>query len=124
LGSRPSNEWRLMPRTWIRGAASGLGHNCLIDSLLQHVTTLDAPARRREAAAIRLQLIKEGRTTAMAYLGGYEHAARILQLIGVDPAQYEVRTEWTSGGMVQLNQRSIASCGHTSMAANRIGCCR
>ena len=104
LGSRPSNEWRLMPRTWIRGAASGLGHNCLIDSLLQHVTTLDAPARRREAAAIRLQLIKEGRTTAMAYLGGYEHAARILQLIGVDPAQYEVRTEWTSGGMVQLRE--------------------
>lgn len=104
LGSLPSNEWGLMPRSWQRHEASGLGHNCLIDSLLQHVTNLAPDARRQEAAAIRQQLIRERRTRPLEYLSAHEHGERVLQLIGVDPSQYEVRTEWTSGGLVQVRE--------------------
>lgn len=104
LGSQPSNEWGLMPRSWQRHEASGLGHNCLIDSLLQHVTALNEGDRRGEAAAIRQQLIREGRTRPLEYLSAHDHATRVLQLIGVDPSQYEVRTEWTSGGLAQLRE--------------------
>jgi hypothetical protein len=100
--SMPSNEWNLMPEGWQRHAASGSGHNCLIDSLLQLTTDLDEQHRLQEAKLIRYQLIREGRTQPMAYLYGSRDAQRVLQLIGVDPNQYEIQTEWTHSGQRQV----------------------
>jgi hypothetical protein len=100
--SMPSNEWNLMPEGWQRRAASGAGHNCLIDSLLQLTTDLTEQERLQEAKLIRYQLIREGRTQPMAYLYGSRDAQRVLQLIGVDPNQYEIQTEWTHSGQRQV----------------------
>ena len=98
----PSNEWNVMPAGWVRGQASGLGYNCLIDSLLQLTTNLDQQGRLNEAKLIRYRLVQEGLTGPTDYLYGSYHALRVLQLIGVDPENYEVRTEWSFGGERKL----------------------
>jgi hypothetical protein len=100
----PSNEWNLMPAGWLRGEASGVAHNCLIDSLLQLTTDLDSTQRSEEAALIRYRLIEFGLTRPMEFLVGHEHIAPILTLIGVDPPLYQVRTEWTYGGERKLGE--------------------
>ena len=100
----PSDEWNLMPQRWIRGRASGAGHNCLIDSLLQLTTDLGEDERLREAKLIRYRLIEDGTTTPMEFLYGFYHARRVLELIGVEPDNYEIRTEWTFGGERKLGE--------------------
>jgi hypothetical protein len=98
----PSNEWNIMPQGLQRGEASGAGHNCLIDTLLQLTTGLPQNQRLLEAVLIRAKLVEEGVTQPMAYLYAYQHARRVLELIGVDPENYEIRTEWTHGGLRQI----------------------
>ncbi len=98
----PSDEWNVMPAGWVRGQASGLGYNCLIDSLLQLTTNLNPQGRIDEAKLIRYRLVQEGLTGPTDYLYGFYHARRVLQLIGVDPDNYEVRTEWSHGGERKL----------------------
>jgi hypothetical protein len=100
----PSNEWNVMPRGWQRGQASGEGHNCLIDTLLQLTTDLPVQQRLLEAMLIRRRLVAEGVTRPMAYLYASFHAVRVLELIGVNPDNYEIRTEWTHGGQRQISE--------------------
>jgi hypothetical protein len=109
----PSNEWNVMPAGWVRGQASGVGYNCLIDSLLQLTTNLDQQGRLDEAKLIRYRLVQEGLAGPVDYLYGSYHARRVLQLIGANPDHYEVRTEWSYGGERKLPE--VEGQGHPTV---------
>lgn len=82
--------------------ASASDNNCLIDSLLMLTQPrMTKPERERAAREIRQELIRRNLTEEGAFLSHYYHGSIILELIGVNPADYTISAEWSHSGLLQ-----------------------